>query len=348
MQKLENFFISSKDSRIENPRSFYGCFYLGPFKPSQSLTIANALRRTLLSEIRGIAISSVYVEGADHEYSTLPGVKDSVLDILLNLKDIVLTQIPSGQKNHSLPLEKSKVPLSPLGNNLGSSQDNGESSISFDKPILGYLQVRGPGKIYASDLKLPKNIQCVDSTQYIATLSQNGALNIKFLISEGSAYQIQTPKDIQEFILRNENDITINSTKSKSPVFFNHLTSMFPLTLDPAFTPINKVNYTIEMEEPGPEYSMLKESVDLEKEIAFGVLPLKGKEQKTHIIIFEVWTNGSIHPREALDQAIQHLLLLFSNLSEMSLIQSSMAISIKQSKKNIQKMVSTIEKKYNF
>ena len=81
---MGQFFITCKESRIENNRSFYGCFYLGPFEPGQSITVANALRRTLLSQITGIAIVSVNITNVLHEYSTLPGVKDPVLDILLN------------------------------------------------------------------------------------------------------------------------------------------------------------------------------------------------------------------------------------------------------------------------
>jgi DNA-directed RNA polymerase subunit alpha len=59
-------------SRIENNRSFMDVFYLGPFEPSQSITIANTLRRTLLSEIYGLGIVSVEIDGASHEYSSLP------------------------------------------------------------------------------------------------------------------------------------------------------------------------------------------------------------------------------------------------------------------------------------
>ena len=92
------FFIYCKESRIENNRSFYGSFSLGPFDAGQSITIANALRRTLLSELKGLAITSAEIEGAFHEYSTLPGVRDSILDILLNLKDIVLKSINYGNK----------------------------------------------------------------------------------------------------------------------------------------------------------------------------------------------------------------------------------------------------------
>ena len=146
---MSQFFISCKESKIENNRSFYGCFQLGPFEPSQSITIANALRRTLLSELYGLSIISVEIEGATHEYSNIKGVKDSVLDILLNMKEIVL-----------------KKTINTIG----------------IKPQIGYLKARGPGIIRASNLNLPPFIQCVDPDQYIATLSNDGFLNMKFII----------------------------------------------------------------------------------------------------------------------------------------------------------------------
>lgn len=261
MQQKDYFFISCKESRLESPRSYYGCFYLGPFKASQSLTIANALRRTLLSEIGGIAIAAVYIEGATHEYSSLPGVRDSVLDILLNLKEIVL---------------KTTSPI--------------------QKPVLGYLQARGPGIVYSSDLKLPNSIKCIDPNQYIATLSHDGTLNLKFLILDGLKYQTYSPKEI------------LKLTSSQ----FENFTSNVPLTLDPVFMSVNKVNYIIESDEQHAN--------------------IKTKNQQNHVVIFEIWTNGSIHPREALSQAINELLLVFSNLSEMNLVNTSIATSIQYSK----------------
>lgn len=150
---MSQFILSCKESRIENNRSFYGCFYLGPFEPSQSITIANTLRRTLLSEIYGLAIVSVEIEGASHEYSSLPGVHESVLDILLNIKEIVL-----------------------------------KKTIKNFTPQIGYLRTRGPGVVTASHLRLPPFIQCVDPDQYIATLSHNGFLNIKFIIQYGNKW----------------------------------------------------------------------------------------------------------------------------------------------------------------
>jgi DNA-directed RNA polymerase alpha subunit len=153
---MSQFFISCKESKIENNKSFYGCFSLGPFEPSQSITIANSLRRTLLSELYGLAIVSIEIDGATHEYSSLSGVRDSVLDILLNFKEIVL-----------------------------------KKTIKNFKPQIGYLRARGPGVVRAGDLRLPAFIQCVDPNQYIATLADNGFLNVKFIIQYGNKWLSQ-------------------------------------------------------------------------------------------------------------------------------------------------------------
>ena len=174
-------FISMKESRIENNKSFYGCFYLGSFDSGQSITVANALRRSLLSDGTGLAIISVKIDTVQHEYSTLPGVRDSVLDILLNFKEIVFKKVknpfggPNGYKNKGLCSVYDKV---------GST---------FFKPVVGYLKVKGPGIIRAKDLRLPPFIQCVDPNQYIATLAEDGVLNVKFVIMEGKSYYVQNP-----------------------------------------------------------------------------------------------------------------------------------------------------------
>lgn len=196
---MSQFFISCKESRIENNRSFYGCFYLGPFEPSQSITIANALRRTLLSELYGLGIVSVEIEGASHEYSSLPGVRDSVLDILLNLKEIVL-----------------------------------KKTIKNLKPQIGYLRARGPGVVRASHLRLPPFIQCVDPDQYIATLADNGFLNMKFIIQYGNKWlspinsTTGEARNNQEGFARNKekektNPLYAVSTQSRNSTFNKHL-----------------------------------------------------------------------------------------------------------------------------
>ncbi len=216
---MHNVFISCKESRIENNRSFYGCFNIGPFDAAQSLTIGNALRRTLLSECPGLGITSVSINNVSHEYSTLPGMRESVLDLLLNLKEIVFTvttnNVTFSQSNEAIEIRRKNL----LINNISSVFTEGVSLNSrknlndtktklllkskdtlnlliskrkhLKKPLIGYLKVKGPGIIRARDLKLPPFIQCVDGNQYIATLADDGFLSMKFILMEGKGYIIQ-------------------------------------------------------------------------------------------------------------------------------------------------------------
>ena len=155
---MEPLLLSCIESRVENSRNFYGRFQLGPFVSGQALTIANSLRRSLLSEISGLAITAVEIEGAAHEYSTVAGVRESVLDILLNVKQIVLT-----------------------------------SNFQFQEPQIALLEVQGPAIVRCSDIKLPVSVQSVDPEQYIATLLYDGVLKMKFIICRGKNYIVQTP-----------------------------------------------------------------------------------------------------------------------------------------------------------
>lgn len=251
---MSNLVISCKESRIESNRSFYGCFNLGPFESGQSLTVANALRRTLLSECSGLAIISVLIENVHHEYSTLPGVRDSVLDILLNLKEIVVKKKSNMNKMYK------KKSINSLYENVGES---------YFKPVIGYLKVRGPGVVRAKDLHLPSAVQLVDPEQYIATLGDDGALNMKFIIMEGKNYILA--KTILEDELLKKRESVLNSlkefltiaddqsdsktaasgTKKSSNVlaqgtFVKNGTQLF---LDAIFNPVTKVNYIIEINE---------------------------------------------------------------------------------------------------
>ena len=155
---MEPLLLSCIESRVENSRNLYGRFKLGPFVLGQGVTIANSLRRSLLSEISGLAITAVEIEGVAHEYSTIEGIRESVLDILLNIKQIVLT-----------------------------------SDFQIQEPQVAFLQVQGPGIVRAKDIKLPISIQSVDPEQYIATLLYDGLLKIKFMICRGKNYLVQTP-----------------------------------------------------------------------------------------------------------------------------------------------------------
>lgn len=275
LYKAENLTLCCIESRVEDNRSFYGRFQLGPFDIGQGLTIANSLRRTLLSELQGLAIVAVEIEGAQHEYSTLSGVRESVLDILLNLKQVIFT-----------------------------------SNFKIQEPQFGYLQVQGPGIVKASDLKLPISIQCVDPDQYIADLSYDGSLNIKFFICQGKNYLSfsNVSSEFQQATLSKINK-------------FQFVKSSNLLMIDAIFMPINKVNYIVE------NYTSSR----------------LGKSRER--VIFEIWTNGSIHPRQAIHEAAKILVRLFSPFQETRTLKSLFfkPLQISSSKKDTIKKITLLD-----
>lgn len=337
---MSNLFLTCKECILESPTKFYGCFYLGPFNSSQSLTVANGLRRTLLSEISTLGIESIEIEGVEHEFCTYPGVRESILDLLLNFKEIVLTYSNNDKKFNLNEFKKNQIPLKE-GNK---------------KPIYGYLQARGPGIIRASDLKLPSSIISVDPNQYIATLTTDGILNIRFTICEGITNMEDLKKNFQKsknivekdfswfvnheiskkdehassFLSQseetkqsNKKDVSLNlenqnlSNKKK-------LKKSKILWLDPIYSPILKVNYIIE---------------------SCGSLELNPINQ---VILLELWTNGSIHPREALYSALSKLNFIFSKLEQMKILNNVFTNSILSSDKFYSKVMKKIKYDYNF
>jgi DNA-directed RNA polymerase alpha subunit len=360
-KKKELYQITCKQSLILNNRNFYSSFYLGPFVSGQSLTVANALRRTLLSELYGVAILAVEIEGVNHEYSNIQGVKETVLDIVLNLKEIVLK--PNARLQN----------LSTLVSDIGVIDH------------LAFLQVTGPGIIRARDIKLPPYLLLVDPDQYIATLADDGSLTMKLYISFGQNFKSSsqllknkllefeqnsqeltkttlTTKSLKSKTLESnasfdmkdqqkkfsdtfENDIfdihqnekysdrfTNESdkkdkikTKSLENSDKNQLTALqketistkqtkipFILYLDPVFMPVTRVNYIIEEN------------------------PLDFSSQ---IIFLEIWTNGSIHPRKALQEAFKKLVNVFFCFWEYQ--NNIFLTNIKKKEKNLEKRVHT-------
>nr|YP_009184841.1 alpha subunit of RNA polymerase [Jenufa perforata]ALO62890.1 alpha subunit of RNA polymerase [Jenufa perforata] len=313
------FFFYCKESRIESPTCFYGCFSLGLFEMSQSLTIANSLRRTLLSNIYGIAITSVKIEGTFHEYSSLPGIKESVLDILLNLKQIVLKHekifaIRESFEEHENETSFDRFSLK-KNNGLSFFLKKNKENFVLKKPLHGYLQVRGPGIVRARDLKLPFFVQCVDPMQYIATLSEGGLLNMKFEIGSFFTQKIESQKEIvgSEFFTQNQenplNELDSSNFLKTSSSFSsfsskeekkeekkkenNQFVKKFKnLSVDAVFSPVSKVNFVLEL------------SKQFEKQIF------------DHRILLEVWTNGSLHPRQAVLQAIKNLIQVYIRLEK--------------------------------
>jgi len=150
---MAQFEIECVESKNDTARDQYGKFVLQPLDQGQGITVGNALRRVLLSDLEGSAIVAVRIAGINHEFSTIPGVREDVLEILLNLKEVVL-------KSYS------------------------------KEPSIGRLRVQGPSIITASNFELPPDIEIIDTDQYIATICNNNILEMEFRIEPGKGYKI--------------------------------------------------------------------------------------------------------------------------------------------------------------
>lgn len=141
-----------KSEKIQSGAS-YGQFLINSLRSGQGITIGNQLRRVLLGDIGGTAISAVRIAGARHEFSTIPGVREDILEILLNLKGIVL-------KGKTTDLE------------------------------FGRLKVQGPTVITADLIQLPSNLEIINPNHYIATISTSNVLEIEFKFEYGTGYKL--------------------------------------------------------------------------------------------------------------------------------------------------------------
>lgn len=151
-------------SRTTNNGSLYGRFLFGPLPVDISLTVATILRRSLLHRKAPFTIVSAEIEGAIHEYAALPGIQESVLEILLNLGEVVLT----GKRSN---LDNALFKSAPLQSHQFKSQTYTAS-----------LRISGPCLVTAKDIHWPDGILCVKPQAHIATLSGNNTLAIRIKI----------------------------------------------------------------------------------------------------------------------------------------------------------------------
>ncbi len=126
-------------------------FAIGPLEPGFGYTLGNSLRRTLLSSIPGAAITEVRFDDALHEFTTIPGVKEDVTDVILNLKDVVLRY-------------------------------------SGDEPVTARLDVRGPATVTAGDIEWPVEVEVVNTDQHIADINAKGRLAVDLTVQRGRGY----------------------------------------------------------------------------------------------------------------------------------------------------------------
>lgn len=126
-------------------------FAVGPLDPGFGHTLGNSIRRTLLSSIPGAAITEVRFDDALHEFTTLPGVKEDVTDLILNLKDILLR-------------------------------------VHNDEPVTVRVDKRGPGDVTAGDLQVTADVEILNPAQHIASLNSRGRLAADLTVERGRGY----------------------------------------------------------------------------------------------------------------------------------------------------------------
>ena len=237
----EKNFVSFIESRVQTNNELYGRFHLGTFITGQALTVANALRRSLLSDIPSFIITGIEIDGVNHEFATLPGVQENILNILLNLKQVVLTY------STLILSENSDFPLKL------------NASINFS----------GPGSLKAGDIKFPPQIVAVHPKHHIATLSSFGKFKAKLRI---------------EYF-----DPNLEICDEKNQKSEKKLSSELVIKNRPK--PIRQVN--------------------------FGIHNVSTTSSYEYISI-EILSDGSIHPKQALNFSLEKLTKLFFNFTKLS------------------------------
>ncbi|WP_088242734.1 DNA-directed RNA polymerase subunit alpha [Calothrix rhizosoleniae] len=149
---MAQFQIECVDTSSDEIRSHYSKFILEPLDRGQGTTIGNALRRVLLSNLEGTSVTAVRIAGVTHEFATVPGVREDVLEILMKMKEVIL-------KSYSA------------------------------QPQIGRLLVRGPATVTSAHFDLPSEVEVIDPTQYIATLAEGANLEMEFRIEKGTGYR---------------------------------------------------------------------------------------------------------------------------------------------------------------
>ncbi|MDQ6649086.1 MAG: DNA-directed RNA polymerase subunit alpha [Actinomycetota bacterium] len=126
-------------------------FVIEPLEPGFGYTLGNSLRRTLLSSIPGAAVTSIRIDGVLHEFTTVPGVKEDVTDLILNLKELVV-------------------------------------SSESDEPVVMYLRKQGPGDVTAADIAPPAGVEVHNPDLHLATINKKGRIEIELTVERGRGY----------------------------------------------------------------------------------------------------------------------------------------------------------------
>lgn len=210
----------------------YGKFVVEPLERGYGTTLGNSLRRILISSLPGAAVTSVKIDGILHEFSTIPGVKEDVTEIILNLKKLAV-------------------------------------KISGENTKRAIINVVGPKVVTAEDIMGDMDLEIFNPDLHIATLEENATLVMEINIARGRGY------------------VSADQNKSET-------NSIAVIPVDSIFTPVRKVNFTVENTRVG-------QVTDYDK------------------LVLELWTDGSITPEEGVSigaKIMQEHLNLFIELTD--------------------------------
>jgi len=218
---------------VETPGDeHYGKYVVEPLERGYGTTLGNSLRRILLSSLPGTAVTTVKIAGIQHEFSTIPGIKEDVTEIILNIKGLV-------------------------------------ARLHTQRAKTVYIEVSGEGVVTAADIKVDGEVEILNPELHIATLSSDASLSMELTIDHGRGYMSAERNKLQQPII-----------------------GVIPI--DSIYTPVSKVNYTVENTRVG-------NVTDFDK------------------LTIEVWTNKTITARDAVSLGAKILcdhFTLFTDLSD--------------------------------
>jgi len=271
-------FISLEES-IDQEKNHSALFLLQPLNPGHGITVANAIRRILLSDIGTFAITGVRINKIKHEFDIVEGIREDTLEILLNLKEIIFQASPLAYKAHSTAkigshIQQSTKSLTDIIEKKASNSSFKTESERKNRPfkMIGFLNAKGPLIVTAGMFNLPRFLlKILNPTQYICTIVAQTNLYLEIDIEYGTGYTLT-----EEITTKN----TLDCFQPNRPA---------TLLVDAIFMPVQKTNYKIKVITDTRGY--IKEALYL-----------------------EVVTNGSITPERSLNESLKILLNLFSPL----------------------------------
>jgi DNA-directed RNA polymerase subunit alpha len=231
-------FLKPRTISVESVGANHAKVIMEPFERGYGHTLGNALRRILLSSMTGYAPTEIQISGVVHEYSTIPGVREDVVDILLNLKGVVF-------KLHN----RDEVTLQ--------------------------LTKQGPGEVRAGDIELPHDVEILNPEHLIATLTDNGRVEMQIKVEQGRGY---VPGNVRA--LADDHSATIGQ-----------------IVLDASFSPVHRVSYAV-------ENARVEQRTDLDKLVldiqTNGVIsPEEAVRQSARILMDQISVFASLADKDA-------------------------------------------------